>query len=192
MVHRFRPDDALLDLARAVEARRAALAPQARIEIAYALGKIYDDIGDPARAMAHFAEGAGLQRARLAYDEAAETTLIEAIKTALTPEILNRASEGYKSTCPVFVVGMPRSDTTLIEQILAAHPAVAGAGELKEFGRCLEGWIRPQGINLSMVRTSHEQNESYVAVISQLAEGGQSPTWSIKCLTISAMSGSFT
>ena len=169
-VHRFRPDDALLGLVRTVELRRADLPPPARIELAFALGKIYDDLDDPAQAITHFADGAALQHARHPYDEVVEIALIDAIKAALMPEILGRAAEGCPSTRPIFVVGMPRSGTTLVEQILAAHPEVVGAGELKELGRCLEDWIGPTGIDLTIGATARERGEAYVAALSRLAD----------------------
>lgn len=167
-VHRFRAGDPLLAQVRDIDARRIGMPPRARAEIAYALGKIYDDLDDPAIAMARLAEGAALLRAEARYDEAGELALIAGILNAVTPEVLARPPAGCPSPMPVFVVGMPRSGTTLVEQILASHPAVIGAGELKALGRCLEGWIGPTGVDLTAGGSARERGEAYLRAIEPL------------------------
>ncbi len=185
-VHRFTRNDPLLDQVHAIEARRAALPLRTRIEISYGLGKIYDDLDDPGTAMARLAEGAPLIRAQLIDDEAGEAALLANLKSALTSEVLSRAREGCPSPPPVFVVGMPRSGTTLVEQILASHPSVAGAGELKALGRCLEGWIGPEGVDLK----AGGRRAIAATRISPRSRPGLAPrfcAWSTRCPTIFAM-----
>ena len=185
-VHRFTRNDPLLDQVHAIEARRAALPLRTRIEISYGLGKIYDDLDDPGTAMARLAEGAPLIRAQLIDDEAGEAALLANLKSALTSEVLSRAREGCPSPLPVFVVGMPRSGTTLVEQILASHPSVAGAGELKALGRCLEGWIGPEGVDLK----AGGRRAIAATRISPRSRPGLAPrfcAWSTRCPTIFAM-----
>lgn len=98
----------------------------------FALGKAYLDTGDGARAFAHFDEGCRMKRASFSYDAAATARWMAAGVAAFAPDRMTRlAGAGAASDVPAFVVGMPRSGTTLVEQILAAHPAVFGAGELK-------------------------------------------------------------
>jgi tetratricopeptide (TPR) repeat protein len=97
----------------------------------FALGKAYLDIGDSQRAFAHLNEGNRLKRRQLAYDADANSARMAAIARTFPAEIFDRfAGAGSRSAAPIFVVGMPRSGTTLIEQILASHPAVHAAGEL--------------------------------------------------------------
>ncbi len=102
-----------------------------RLHLAYALGRRAEDAGDVDTAFRHYRLGAGLvrQRQRVALpDYAAEL----ATNTALfTPEFLAaRAEWGDPDPSPVFVVGLPRSGSTLVEQILASHAGVEGTMEL--------------------------------------------------------------
>jgi Sulfotransferase family len=117
-------------LARASRPDDPSLAP-----LYHALAKANDDIGDYDRAFALLDAGARLQRSLLEYDEdAALATLDEAMAT-FTPALLARRVEVPASTTmrPVFIVGMPRSGSTLLEQILARHPHVHCVGEAKTF-----------------------------------------------------------
>ena len=97
----------------------------------FALAKAYLDIGDSERAFTHLDAGNHMKRAQLAYDAGANHTHNDAIAAAFQVETFARfAGAGSRAAAPIFVVGMPRSGTTLIEQILASHPAIHGAGEL--------------------------------------------------------------
>jgi tetratricopeptide (TPR) repeat protein len=105
----------------------------------FAAGKALDDIGLADDAFAHFAKGNALKQKTLPQNEAAFLKVFDRIKTVFTPELFERCREaGDPSARPIFVVGMPRSGTTLVEQILAAHPNVAGRGELLHFGQAVD------------------------------------------------------
>ncbi len=98
----------------------------------FALGKAWLDIGDDARAFEHLSAGNRLKRATFIYDAAATDRWMRSIAEKFSGAVLERFSgAGDPSEVPVFVLGMPRSGTTLVEQILAAHAKVHGAGELK-------------------------------------------------------------
>jgi hypothetical protein len=100
----------------------------------FALGKAFDDLGQHERSFRHLRDGNALKRAGLAYQEKEVLLLLERIRTAFTPELMQQKyGEGHHSDVPVFVVGMPRSGTTLVEQILASHSKVYGAGEIETF-----------------------------------------------------------
>ena len=76
--------------------------------------------------------GNALQRGRITYDEAAVLRGMADVEALFTPELIASCTgAGEPSPVPVFIVGMPRSGTTLVEQILASHPEVFGAGELR-------------------------------------------------------------
>ncbi|HTB04519.1 MAG TPA: sulfotransferase [Bradyrhizobium sp.] len=110
------------------------LSAGARSRLDFALAKAYDDLGRYDEAFASMHEGNALKRGRIDYDEAGTLGLFDRIRSTFDPSLLAAgASSGYASTLPVFVVGMPRSGTTLVEQILASHPAAHGAGELNDF-----------------------------------------------------------
>ena len=118
----------------AMEARLASGSTRAGPEtlaLHFALGKAYLDIGDSRRAFEHFDAGNQLTRGRLVYDADAQSARMAAIAKAFPVEIFDRfAGAGSRAAAPIFVVGMPRSGTSLIEQILASHASIHGAGEL--------------------------------------------------------------
>jgi len=126
----FQADDP--DIA-ALEAMLAegSLALTERLSVHFSLGKAYLDIGQGALAFAHLGQGNRLKRDTFTYDGAATQAWLARIAATFTPELLRRfAGAGAASDLPVFIIGMPRSGTTLVEQILSSHPAVHGAGEL--------------------------------------------------------------
>ena len=113
------------------------LSPAGRIHCHYALGKLLDDIGAFDRAFAAYA-AANAAQAR-PYDPTATVARIDAVVSRFDTAQFDRlARKGSKSERPVFVIGMPRSGTTLVEQIIASHACAAGAGELTYFERYLE------------------------------------------------------
>ncbi|MBN9310447.1 tetratricopeptide repeat-containing sulfotransferase family protein [Devosia sp.] len=102
-----------------------------RMHLGFALGKAFEDAGDYPRAF-HYLDAANrLRRASYSYDRADSEAAFVEIEATFTPELLAaRAGHGVPDPTPIFVLGMPRSGTTLVEQILASHPDVTGAGEL--------------------------------------------------------------
>ncbi len=99
----------------------------------FALGKCYDDTKQYDLAMPHFLEGCRLKRKRTQYDpEDNDKVRLNICEFFSREAIENLRGEGCTSDLPIFVLGMPRSGTTLIEQILASHPLVHGAGELPD------------------------------------------------------------
>jgi tetratricopeptide (TPR) repeat protein len=101
-----------------------------RLCLSFALGKAHLDMGDGERAFARLGEGNRLQRAIIDYDLDADARRFAEIAAIFSANTLSRlAGCGYPSTRPIFVFGMPRSGTTLVEQILASHPLVHGGGE---------------------------------------------------------------
>jgi tetratricopeptide (TPR) repeat protein len=121
------------------------LEPASQVELHFALGQALADVGQNERSFAHFVQGNRLQRSRVAYDEAATLGLFEQARTAFTAELLAGSPGGDSSDAPVFIIGMPRSGSTLIEQILASHPQVFGAGERPDFPRALADFLAPGG-----------------------------------------------
>jgi tetratricopeptide (TPR) repeat protein len=104
----------------------------ARAELHFALFKAYDDLKRHDEAFAHLAKGNRLWRSLLPYDESAIAAFFASLRQTYTKTaVAALAGTGHVSNMPVFVVGMPRSGTTLVEQILASHPDVFGGGELQ-------------------------------------------------------------
>jgi tetratricopeptide (TPR) repeat protein len=102
-----------------------------RFHLHFALGRAYLDQDEAPPAFRHFAAGNALRRAGYRYDVAEDELLLSAIAACFPAERLARQGElGDPDETPVFIVGMPRSGTSLLEQILSAHPDIHGAGEL--------------------------------------------------------------
>ncbi len=137
--HKVEPGDANLAALEAMAEAAATWSRERRINWHYALGKAYDDLGDYDRAFRNFLEGARLKRATLRYDPDAETARVQRIIEVVDRAFVERLrGAGDPSAVPVFVLGMPRSGTTLTEQIIASHPAVHGAGELRDWLRIVQ------------------------------------------------------
>ena len=108
-----------------------AISEKGKIHSAFALGKIYADLGDDARSFDYYLAANRLKRKSFQYSISEEIEHFESIKQIFTPEFFDRHSDaGINDATPIFIVGMPRSGTTLTEQILASHSQVYGAGEL--------------------------------------------------------------
>ena len=104
----------------------------------FAYAKALDDRGEHARALDHYVTGGRLKRAQLHYVEADTFAFFDGIRAAFPASLFgDRPTAGNDDPRPVFIVGMPRSGSTLVEQILASHPGVHGAGEVKYLSRAL-------------------------------------------------------
>ncbi len=107
------------------------LAADARLKIHLALGKALDDLGDLAEAMKHFDAADAVRSNLQKFDAAAFEARVEGLITHFTPDLIARAPDlGFADCAAVFILGLPRSGTTLVEQILSSHPDVYGGGEL--------------------------------------------------------------
>jgi tetratricopeptide (TPR) repeat protein len=128
------PDLAAMERLLAAAAQRN-LPADAAAQLEFALGKAWRDAGDVDRAFGCYAEGNRRKRATFAYDAEADAARIASYAAATRAEVLARlAGAGVADERPVFVVGMPRSGTTLVEQILASHSEVATMGETPALG----------------------------------------------------------
>jgi predicted Zn-dependent protease len=127
---RFTPDD--------VAAMRAALAQgdlgdEDRYHLEFSLGKALEDEQHYAESFEHYAAGNALRRKAVVYDAAETSDHVRRSKALFTPEFFAaRVGEGNPAPDPIFIVGLPRAGSTLIEQILATHSAVEGTMELPD------------------------------------------------------------
>ncbi|MFZ0269469.1 tetratricopeptide repeat-containing sulfotransferase family protein, partial [Caulobacter sp.] len=112
---------------------RQDLSEDDRLHLDYALGKAHEDAGRYAESFAHYAKGAEVRRAQIHYDPTVMTQHVARSKAALTADLFaSRAGQGCPAPDPIFVLGLPRAGSTLIEQILASHSAVEGTMELPD------------------------------------------------------------
>lgn len=104
----------------------------------YAYAKALDDNKQHEKALEHYIAGGKLKRKQLAYNEQETVKFFEDIKAAFPAKIFkDRPYEGNETSRPLFIVGMPRSGSTLVEQIISSHKDVYGAGEVKYFSQAL-------------------------------------------------------
>lgn len=144
--------------------------PEARVEALFGLGHALEREGDPARAFACFERANALQRARLpAFDAAAHEAELARLARLLDADFFRARPGAHASDAPLFLVGMPRSGTTLAESVLAAHPAVAARGERQE----LELLSRELGLRGAPERAAgldrqdlHAAAERYLAALA--------------------------
>jgi tetratricopeptide (TPR) repeat protein len=111
------------------------MSPARKAPLHYALGRACEQEGDFAAAFAQFAAGASCQRSVVQYDPSAISDLVERTRAVFTPALLSgRVPQAGANGAmgPIFVVGLPRSGSTLIEHILASHSGVEGTMELTE------------------------------------------------------------
>jgi len=132
-----RPGEAIAGLESLV-GRGRPMSPMDRACIHFSLGELYDAAGEFDRAFAHYHEGNRLNYR--GFDRQQPERDVQAMIGLYTPGyIAGMPQAGNKSQLPVFVVGMHRSGTSLVEQILASHPEIHGAGELPDITRILSG-----------------------------------------------------
>jgi tetratricopeptide (TPR) repeat protein len=102
-----------------------------RLRVHLAIGKAADDLGDYALAMQHFDAADDVRRGLASFDSVAFSTEIDRLIACYAPKLIARAPElGIGDATPVLIIGMPRSGTTLVEQIVSMHPEVGACGEL--------------------------------------------------------------
>ncbi|MFC1495144.1 sulfotransferase [Thermodesulfobacteriota bacterium] len=112
----------------------------------FSLGKVYDDLGDYDKAFYHFKKGNELDTRDKPFDPRMHSLAVDRMMATFNQEFFSgRRGFGSESTLPVFVLGMPRSGTTLVEQTLASHPKVFGAGELNNIGQLVSALPQLQG-----------------------------------------------
>jgi tetratricopeptide (TPR) repeat protein len=112
---------------------RAQLADEDRVHFEFALGKALEDEGSYEASFMHYASGNAAHRGRYPYSAEQNRRFTQASKRWLTPDFFAaRRGAGTKAPDPIFIVGLPRAGSTLIEQILASHPAVEGTIELPD------------------------------------------------------------
>jgi len=145
-VKRFTPGDPQLAAMEALAQDRDALTANGRTHLHFALAKAHDDLGDSPRAFRHLIEGNALKRAAITYDPSEMLRLLARTADIFTAELMQRqAGQGDFSSVPVFIIGMPRSGSSLIEQILASHSRVFGAGEITDFNAAAASLAGPGG-----------------------------------------------
>ena len=131
--YRFEKDE----IAQMGEAERGtAASPEDRMHLCFALGKALEDLGETVQSWTWYARGNALRRAESGYEpEIMEANTAGQKRVCTRALFAERSGWGDPALDPIFIVGLPRSGSTLIEQILASHPRVEGTQELAEVQR---------------------------------------------------------
>ncbi len=115
-----------------------SLTPAQQVQLHFAYGQALADTGQHDRSFDHFHRANALHRPTVPYDETSMLALLGHLPSLVTADLFeSMRGAGDPSAAPIFIVGMPRSGSSLIEQILASHPQVVGIGELPAFGQAL-------------------------------------------------------
>jgi len=153
----FRFEDAEVEAMRA-QLARTDLGADDRHQFEFALGKALEDRADYADSFAHYLEGNRQRRQTVSYDADENSERTQRARRLLTADFFReRAGWGEASQAPIFVVGMPRAGSTLIEQILSSHSQVEGTMELPEINSLARG----------LRRMAESQREGYLGVLAE-------------------------
>lgn len=140
---------------------QADLSEEQRMHAGFAAAKAYDDLKRYDAGFPILIEANALKRKAVVYDEPIVLGLFERIAATFSAELVRaKAGGGFATQLPIFVLGMPRSGTTLVEQILASHPDIRGAGEVKDLSE-----------TINSVRGSDGQPISYPEFVPVLSAG---------------------
>jgi tetratricopeptide (TPR) repeat protein len=157
------------------------LSEDSAVYLNFGLGKIYDDLGQFEKAFDHYRLGNERERSKHEFDPESSAAYISAIIETFSADFLqDRQSWRDDSQMPIFIFGMPRSGTTLVEQILSSHPKVLAGGELDFFFQ----WERkstpggqqssyPEALSLMDHQTARDVSSKYLQLIMNLAESAE-------------------
>jgi tetratricopeptide (TPR) repeat protein len=173
----FTADDPRLAALEKLAETAPSLGENDQIALSFALGKAHADLGNSERSFRHLLGGNTLKRRQIAYDEAATLDSLARIRAVFTPRLMREKSGcGDYSRLPVFIIGMPRSGSTLLEQILASHSGVFGAGEIDDFAKSVmqlpggaEGF--PEFVSALPIGELRHAGRHYIGRVSARAPG---------------------
>jgi hypothetical protein len=130
------------------QALRRQLRPEDALHIHFALGKAYEDRGEYESSFRHYAAGNAIRGSSFAPEQKTMTGLVDEWLDTLTPQFFARGEgAGDPATDPIFVVGLHRSGSTLVEQILASHPLIEGTTELPAMNNVRDRLERSSGLS---------------------------------------------
>ena len=136
------------DVAAMRKALRGELRPADRLHFDFSLGKAFEDRGEFARSFQHYASGNRIRSAGIKPEQMRVTNFVDHSIAAYSRELFDRhSSGGCEARDPIFIVGLQRSGSTLIEQILSCHPMIEGAGELPVMQQIWERIARTAAIS---------------------------------------------
>ncbi|MFT3976743.1 MAG: sulfotransferase [Sphingomonas bacterium] len=162
-----------------VVALEAALAEsggdaEARIALGHALAKELEDLGRYDAAFAHLKDAAAARRARLSYRVADDVAAMEAIAATFPADLLRNAAPSEEPG-PIFVLGLPRSGTTLVDRILSSHSRVTSLGEIQDFALALIAQARGARDKGDLIRRSAAMDHAALGHAYRARTAGRAP-----------------
>lgn len=172
---RYRPDDPRFESLEEAYAERTSLPMEDRIKLNFAMGRAMENIGQYDRSFAAYEEGNKLCSEIRLFDEAEDECFLEETCKLFSHEMFKRYANFEKGVqderVPVFIVGMPRSGTTLIEQILASHQEFFGAGELRALDDITRG--------VEVMPTGFPRNERDLDIFRRYGQSYLDQVWKL-------------
>ncbi len=148
--------------------RREDLTNQSRVNFLYAMAKAFEDRGDFDRAWSFYEKGNATQRRLEKYDPVQTEVMHDAIIKVFDAGLLQeKAGGGSADDSPIFIVGLPRSGSTLIEQILASHSQVEGTSELPYLGRVATSLNRNRADGINYPEAVRELSAGHFAALGR-------------------------
>jgi tetratricopeptide (TPR) repeat protein len=152
------------------QANRADLSDEDRLQLDFALGKALEDAGEYEASFEHYERGNALRRRAVLYDAGVNARFAERLKKMYSADFFAaRDGCGCQAPDPIFIVGLPRSGSTLLEQILASHSQVEGTRELPD----IQGFALELGIRESQVDSPHFAHALQTLTRDELGALGQ-------------------
>jgi tetratricopeptide (TPR) repeat protein len=151
------------DITAMQSALTGTISDEDRFHLDFALGKAFEDAKDYATSFAHYDAGNALRRTKIDYDADDTTNFVDCRIALFTPDFFEtRANEGHDSPDPIFVLGMPRAGSTLVEQILSSHSQVEGTSELGDIPVLSRGFSDPDRLAAMSPQQMRELGQSYL------------------------------
>ena len=170
----FKADDRAIETLQELLSKGAsALSLSDQLMLYFTLGKAHMDLGQSEPAFQYLNAGNALKRQSIHYDSQATLSWMREIGEVFSKSFLQQnRDKGAKGKMPIFVLGMPRSGTSLIEQILATHPSVYGAGELSDLQRIVDSaGSYPSSMRNVTADAFKQLGQAYLSKVSSLAKG---------------------
>ena len=142
----YTPDDEQYNILKSLESNADSMPAQSQIHLYFALGKAHEDCKHYSDAFAAYDKGNRIYHSTHSFNENSESKNHHAVKNVFTAEFMEKHhGAGLEQSDPVFIVGMLRSGTTLVEQILSSHSKIAGAGEVPELTQVIDVFAGGKG-----------------------------------------------